>query len=98
MSTDERTEIKSRIRSEIQRFALFMDLKLSKHERQRGDSWRDEPVSYLMDRLEEEVEELKAAVAGGESAVRITAEAADVANFAMMIHEVRDVCPEDSIL
>lgn len=69
-------------------FALEMERKLSKN-RHKGDreGWVDESSDWLLGRLKEELSELrKAALNGTDEDVR--GEAADVANFAMMIADV----------
>lgn len=54
--------------------------------------WREESPAYLKRRLKEEVKELIGAIDDScVSGREVTAEAADVANFAMMI---ADVCGE----
>jgi len=69
-------------------FACAMEYKLSKN-RKKGDAagWRKSGAAALQDRLDDEVEELNAAlwdaVKPDKGAVLL--EAADVANFAMMI-------------
>ncbi len=69
-------------------FACAMEYKLSQN-RDKGDSagWRKSSVAHLQDRLDDEVEELNAAlwdaVAPDKAAVLL--EAADCANFCMML-------------
>lgn len=71
-------------RREIAQFAEDMEAKLRAND-SRGDEWKYEDIEYLMDRLTEEVRELTAAVYDIAPAESIAAEAADVANFAMMV-------------
>lgn len=77
-------------------FALAMEAKLDRN-RHKGDSegWRKDAPRALFDRLEEEVRELKLALRLGRARWYETAqisdiisEAADVANFAMMLADV----------
>ena len=71
-------------------FAQHMERKLRKHDRERGPrGWQEDGASHLYDRLQDEASELEGAIRrtgeGGKDADRIIGEAADVANFAMMI-------------
>ncbi|MGE7271378.1 hypothetical protein ACQKK5_07950 [Brevibacillus panacihumi] len=66
------------IRSEVTWFAEEMEKKLRENDHKGG--WEDCDILWLYGRLLEEVDEL--AAAEGDDIVR---EAADVANFAMMI-------------
>lgn len=79
-----------KVRKEVLRFAEQMEKKLKKNDRKGG--WLDEDYEYLMTCLEEEVEELRTLLDKGgfyyltkRQRNRIIGEAADVANFAMMI-------------
>ena len=82
-------------------FAEHMRRRLVAH-RARGSSWRDEQYRYLMRRWQDEVVELNLAIErnqGGRAgddlteskAIHVIHEAADVANFAMMIAD--KMCP-----
>ena len=88
---------------EIQQFAALMQTKLNENQDKggwkgvdfspfgegRGQVWR-EKNDYLLRRLDEEIAELKAAVyAFDASPLAIAREAADVANFAMMLADVQ---------
>jgi hypothetical protein len=74
------------MRSEIAKFASFMEHRLAQHDADRGDSWRRENAVYLLRRLREEVAELETALECDRNwPETITAEAADVANIAMML-------------
>ena len=66
-------------------FGQAMEEKLEEHA-DKGELWKEQPLSWLLDRLLEEVEELKVALIDctPQNAMR---ECADVANFAMMIHD-----------
>lgn len=74
---------------EVSRFALAMEAQLHKNAHKDhndgGRGWRFDSVWSLINRLDEEVAELKAAVSAEQPAEVILSEAADVANFAMMI-------------
>jgi len=79
-------------RPPVRWFACEMERKLRENNHKEG--WVGEDTGYLLKRLREETEELKAAL--GEKnerewqepvSKRIISEAADVANFAMMIAE-----------
>lgn len=70
----------------VQRFAILMETVLRKNDDKGG--WNLDGFPSLMDRLGEEVEELWEAIEtpGGETRMALIAkEAADVANFAMMV-------------
>lgn len=73
----------------VLRFAHEMEGKLAKN-RHKGDreGWRKDDALALLKRLEDEVRELRDAVELRDTSERITGEAADVANFAMMIADV----------
>ena len=74
------------MRKEVMSFALTMEEKLCMHDEQRGPTgWKNEPVDYLLNRLSEEVAELRKAIADGASLNTINLEAADVGNLAMMV-------------
>jgi hypothetical protein len=55
--------------------------------RHKGDrtGWLNSEVDLLLDRMDDEVEELNEAVGNLEPIAKVVVEAADVANFAMMI-------------
>lgn len=88
------------LRPEVQLFAQAMEERLRANDGKGG--WRDETVGHLMSRLRDEVEELGEALVAleeeeGEDNHKITwnfarekvkREAADVANFAMMVADV----------
>ena len=71
------------VRPEVRRFALAMEERLRANEHKGG--WRDLAVSYLMARLHEESAELDEVVRLGGSPEQAKHDAADVANFAMMV-------------
>jgi len=75
-----------RLRPSVRWFAGVMEQRLREFDTQRGKrGWRDDPPQALFGRLVEEGLELQKAVdrlIEGDSIIR---EAADVANFAMMI-------------
>lgn len=80
------------LRPEVAAFALAMEQKLRENDHKGG--WKKCTLAYLMKRLREETKELADAVSRrseGWAAGKFRREAADVANFAMMI---ADVCGE----
>lgn len=70
----------------VLRFAKMMEYKLSMN-RHKGDrkGWLNADIYALLDLLDKEVEELNGAVEDLCTPVAIVSEAADIANFAMMI-------------
>lgn len=85
------------IRKEIENFATSMEVKMSLHDGTRGNSWKNEDLSFFIMRMEEELQEVKEEFRYYEkvstddcraqiSLGKMKAEAADVANFAMMLH------------
>ena len=74
-----------RLRPELQWFAEQMELRLRANDYKGG--WEASPLAYLNGRLREEMNELDREVFPLSEAdpKRVTHEAADVANFAMMI-------------
>jgi len=73
-----------RVRQEVAQFAELMELKLSMHDEERGEKWKEEPQEFFTARLEEEYAELLEAVISGKMK-NIQYEAADMANFLMML-------------
>lgn len=79
----------SGIRSEVQWFATEMEKQLKANDHKGG--WKDCDPWDLLNRADEELMELRDAVFKGEhggGADRIIHEAADVANFCMMIADI----------
>lgn len=74
------------VRPEVAAFAAAMETELRANARK--GHWGNCDVGYLRRRLAQEVKELREAIDRGEPASRILSEAADVANFAMMIADV----------
>jgi hypothetical protein len=70
------------MRPTLKWFAEQMETKLQENDYKHG--WENCTTSYLIGRLDEELNELKAGLVKG-SPSQIVAEAADVANIAMMI-------------
>jgi NTP pyrophosphatase (non-canonical NTP hydrolase) len=71
-------------REEVRWFAVQMEAKLKENDHKGG--WDNCQYRYLLDRLREEVDELIQAFWDQEKTTEdIVSEAADVANFAMMI-------------
>lgn len=84
------------MREEITEFAEQMEGKMAVYDESRGDSWKNEDLSFFIDRMEEELAEVKEEykyylrVASDDCRAFVTLgklkkEAADVANFAMML-------------
>jgi NTP pyrophosphatase (non-canonical NTP hydrolase) len=75
-----------------------MENQLRKHDRKKGgqSNWREDSEQSLFHRLLEEMAELFGALNGGGGASAVLGEAADVANFAMMIADVANNGPEDA--
>lgn len=71
-----------RVRPAVRDFALEMERKLARHDNRPG--WEHEEGRWLLSRLMDEAVELSDALRKGDIAT-IVDEAADVANFAMMI-------------
>jgi NTP pyrophosphatase (non-canonical NTP hydrolase) len=75
------------LRPAVQRFAAEMERKLLENDHKGG--WRQCSTGYLLRRLATETKELRAAIkARPNDQVAITREAADVANFCLMIADV----------
>jgi NTP pyrophosphatase (non-canonical NTP hydrolase) len=80
-------------RKDIVDFAEAMEAKMAKYDRSRGDSWKEENFEFLMDRLDEERDELyeksglemEFEMMSNDDLESLIKEAPDVANFAMMI-------------
>ena len=89
-----------KLRKPVQWFAERMEEKLREHDEQRGErGWRNEhdcDEYFLLDRLEEEVLEIRQAIVRGGLTwnPRVVGECADVANFAMMIADLANVGTE----
>jgi hypothetical protein len=80
------------LRPEVLRFAQVMEARLRDNDHKGG--WENESDSYLLRRLDEETTELQRAVFGMTDEY-IIMEAADVANFAMMIADNHREEPHD---
>ncbi|NBJ13243.1 hypothetical protein [Microvirga arsenatis] len=76
----------SYLRPEVLAFALLMEQQLRANDHKPG--WKNDAPVVLMDRLHEEAAELHEALKQGDYREHIALEAADVANFAMMIADV----------
>lgn len=74
------------LRPEVRAFAELMETKLREYDDRPG--WKQEGLTYLILRLDDEYQELEHEFATGRSIPNISAEAADVANFCMMIVDV----------
>jgi len=77
------------LRPELRVFARYMEGALRAHDVARGDSWKQMPTGWLIERLEEELSELHAAKRRS-NFDGIVEECADIANFAMMIATLAD--------
>ena len=71
-------------RPEVKWFSWLMDNQLWKN-RDKGISWKEDSLEDLLYRLREETEELAQEIKNGGDSDRICEEAADIANFCMMI-------------
>ena len=86
------------MRTEVRLFAELMEKELQAHDDRPG--WDDEELSWLFKRLGEEVDELFEAIQEDSQVgilldpVLVGKEAADVANFAMMIADGCDALAE----
>ena len=74
------------MRREVRWFAERMEAELCANDYKGG--WEDMLLADLLTRLREEVEELAEAVKMRAATAHVISEAADVANFAMMIADV----------
>ena len=74
------------MRESVYHFAMAMEAELKKNDHKGG--WDGEQVEWLLKRLDDEIVELKKAIRTGKSHLEVREEAADVANFTMMISEV----------
>ena len=76
------------IRPCVMRFAEAMEERLRKHDKDRGaDGWRADTLSSLLERIEEESDELSKAICEY-NADKIRDECVDVGNFVMMISDI----------
>lgn len=71
------------LRESVAWFASIMERELRANDHKPG--WKNDRAVDLLDRVFDEAHELNAAIAAGGRSERIIKEAADVANFAMMI-------------
>lgn len=70
-------------RAEVEWFAVMMEKQLAANDHKPG--WHRDSLESLLERAKEELSELDDAITSGEDPEVIIREAADVANFAMMI-------------
>ena len=84
---DERDKVLDILRPEVLTFALLMERKLRKHDKDRGDSYKITDVDYLLMRLREEVKELHNAIEDDpwDGKGVSLGESVDVGNISMMI-------------
>jgi len=79
-------------RPQVDKLADEMERRLAAHDEDRDrDGWLGEPLEYLHIRLRTEVAELVLAIANQEGSESVWREAADVANFAMMLADNYEV-------
>ena len=83
----ERDRVLDILRPEVLTFALLMERKLRKHDKDRGDSYKTTDVDYLLMRLREEVKELHNAIEDDpwDGKGVSLGESVDVGNISMMI-------------
>jgi len=75
------------LRPIVLEFAMEMEKKLRKHDQDRGPlGWRESEIGYIFYGLDKEFHELRHAV--GSKTENVQSEAADVANFAMMLWDM----------
>jgi hypothetical protein len=89
------------LRPAVQRFAEEMEKRLAVHDDDRGaDGWKGEDTWWLLDRAKEELTELERSMGHSPSPRKyreVIREAADVANFCMMIaDEAREFVADPS--
>jgi len=75
----------SRMRQSVVDFALAMERELQTNDHK--DGWADLSPKWLLNRMRQEMGELASAIEQKSNVEHIESEAADVANFAMMIAE-----------
>ena len=77
-----------RLRPEVRKFAEAMELNLRRHDSTKGGSegWHEMSISYLYRRSKEELMELASSIL--EESPSVLNEAADCANFLMMLVDV----------
>lgn len=74
-----------RTRASVNRFAELMEAELRENDHKGG--WKDCEPGWLLRRAGQELDELRRSYAAGEPSQVIKSEAADVANFLMMLTE-----------
>ena len=79
------------IRAAVRWFAGEMEKKLVENDH-KGD-WLGCHKKYLLERLDQEVTELRTTIAERRGSLAIRREAADVANFAMMLADIFQATP-----
>lgn len=76
-----------KLREAVKTFACQMELTLQEHDEERGeDGWRGETIWFLIQRAQDELEELYKAYKDCRP-LKVCEEAIDVANFCMMISD-----------
>lgn len=77
-----------RPRSEVIWFSEQMELKLAKNDHRPG--WKDATYEYLLELMREHADKLERSILNGNHA-QVILDAADVANFAMMIADISNI-------
>lgn len=72
-------------RASVMQFARLMETKLRENDHKKH--WSEIPVEQLMTRIQQELFEMHDAITDKEPGINVAKEAADVANFAMMVAE-----------
>lgn len=73
------------VRPRLDWFVDQMRARLAAKDNQRKDDWRELDLDDLLQRLQEELDELTAALENGKAEGSAIRECADLANFAMML-------------
>lgn len=75
-----------KLRKEVRLFAAAMELRLQANDHKPG--WKHDTAEALLNRVDDELLELHMAVAANPGKTTVLLEAADVANFLMMVVDV----------
>lgn len=94
---EEKTELvrSFELRPTLRWFSAAMELMLRRNDNKGREAWRMDTPGVLLGRLKDELLELQDALREGASPDKVTQEAADVANFAMMVADSYRWEPED---
>ena len=66
----------------LETFVMDMKVTLYRHQKEKGDSWADCDLQFLLDKFEEEIKEFKDEVKPSKKAKELV----DVANICMMLY------------